>query len=87
LPFLILGLVGLHLVYLHIPGSTHPLKILYNSDKITFYSYFFFKDLLSFLGVFLFYSIFIFFYPNVLGHSDNYIEANPLITPTHIVPE
>lgn len=87
LPFGIIGLVLLHLVNLHIPGSSHPLKIAHITDKVNFYPYYFLKDLVGFFGIFLVYSIFVFFMPNVLGHSDNYIEANALSTPTHIVPE
>jgi ubiquinol-cytochrome c reductase cytochrome b/c1 subunit len=56
-------------------------------DKIDFHPYFFIKDALGlFFAIFLF-IIIIFYYPNTLGHSDNYIMANPLVTPTHIVPE
>lgn len=87
LPFLIVGLVGLHLVLLHLVGSSNPLKIESSADKLPFYPYFYFKDLVALLVVFCFFSLFVFFYPNALGHSDNYIEANALSTPSHIVPE
>jgi quinol-cytochrome oxidoreductase complex cytochrome b subunit len=87
LPFVILGLVLLHLILLHIVGSSHPLKIIEHPDKIPFYPYFYYKDLYSLLLILSFFLFFVFFYPNYLGHSDNYIEANPLSTPTHIVPE
>ncbi len=87
LPFLILGLVILHLTLLHLSGSTNPLGLTTLLDKKGFYPYFYIKDLLGFLVFFLIFSIFVHFYPNVLGHSDNYIEANALVTPLHIVPE
>jgi len=87
LPFLILGLVILHLTLLHLSGSTNPLGLTTSLDKKGFYPYFYIKDLLGFLIFFLIFSIFVHFYPNALGHSDNYIEANALVTPLHIVPE
>ncbi len=87
LPFLIIGCIILHLTLLHNIGSSHPLKVINTHDKISFYPYFYYKDLLSLICVFIVFLIFVFFFPNVLGHADNYIEANALITPTHIVPE
>jgi quinol-cytochrome oxidoreductase complex cytochrome b subunit len=87
LPFVILGCVVLHLMLLHIPGSSNPLKMSYSSDKLSFYPYFFLKDLFSFFLISILFFIFVFFYPDSLGHSDNYIPANALVTPTHIVPE
>ena len=86
-PFLIVGLVLLHLSLLHQNGSNNPLGINSNPDTISFYPYFYVKDLFSFLILVLFFSFFVCFYPNVLGHADNYILANPLVTPSHIVPE
>jgi ubiquinol-cytochrome c reductase cytochrome b subunit len=86
-PFLITGLVLLHLSLLHTTGSNNPLGINTNVDFVVFYPYFYVKDLFAFLIYILFFSFFIFFYPNALGHSDNYIPANPLVTPPHIVPE
>jgi len=87
LPFLIAGLVLLHLALLHSTGSNNPLGINTNVDLVVFYPYFYVKDLFAFLIFISFFSFFIFFLPNVLGHSDNYIPANPLVTPPHIVPE
>jgi quinol-cytochrome oxidoreductase complex cytochrome b subunit len=87
LPFIILGLVLLHLILLHLNGSSNPLGLVYSSDKIAFYPFFYVKDLFAFFSFILFFSIFVFFYPNLLGHPDNYIEANALVTPPHIVPE
>jgi len=86
-PFLIVGLVLVHLSLLHKDGSNNPLGINTNPDTISFYPYFYVKDLFSFLILVLFFSFFVNFYPNVLGHADNYIPANPLVTPPHIVPE
>jgi quinol-cytochrome oxidoreductase complex cytochrome b subunit len=86
-PFLIVGLVLLHLSLLHNEGSNNPLGLNSNPDTISFYPYFYVKDLFSFLILVLFFSFFVFYYPNALGHADNYIPANPLVTPPHIVPE
>ena len=87
MPFVIAGLVIVHLSLLHNDGSNNPLGINTNVDTTSFYPYFYVKDLLSFLVFLALFSFFVFFYPNVLGHSDNYIPANPLVTPSHIVPE
>ena len=86
-PFLITGLVIVHLSLLHSAGSNNPLGINKNVDSISFYPYFYVKDLFSFLILVAFFSFFVFFFPNTLGHADNYIPANPLVTPAHIVPE
>ncbi len=89
LPFLIVGVVFLHLIALHTHGSNNPLGIDAKSpkDKIPFHPYYTVKDFFGFGVFFLVYAAFIFFAPNYLGHPDNYIEANPLVTPMHIVPE
>jgi ubiquinol-cytochrome c reductase cytochrome b subunit len=87
LPFLIAGLVIVHLSLLHTTGSNNPLGINKNIDTVSFYPYFYVKDLFAFLALVAFFSFFVFFYPNTLGHADNYIPANPLVTPAHIVPE
>ena len=87
MPFIILGLVIIHLSLLHSEGSNNPLGLNKNVDTIPFYPYFYVKDLLAFLVLIFIFSFFLFFAPNVLGHSDNYIPANPLVTPPHIVPE
>ena len=72
---------------LHQYGSNNPLGCLATVDKVSFYPYFFFKDLVGWVVFALFFSWFIFFAPNTLGHPDNYIPANPMSTPAHIVPE
>ena len=88
LPFVLVGLVIVHLIYLHKDGSNNPLGINFiEFDGIAFYPYYIIKDIFGLILFFFFFSFFIFFYPNVLGHPDNYIPANPLVTPTHIVPE
>jgi quinol-cytochrome oxidoreductase complex cytochrome b subunit len=88
LPFIIVGLVGLHILFLHDSGSNNPLGISFNSDGgIHFHPYYTIKDLNGIILFGLFFSIFVFFLPNTLGHPDNYIPANPMVTPTHIVPE
>ena len=87
MPFVIAGLTLVHLSLLHTSGSNNPLGINTNVDTVSFYPYFYVKDLLAFFILIALFSFFVFFYPNVLGHSDNYIPANPLVTPPHIVPE
>jgi ubiquinol-cytochrome c reductase cytochrome b/c1 subunit len=87
MPFAIVGLVLLHLALLHQDGSNNPLGINTNLDVIPFYPYFYVKDLFVFFTLLFGFAVLIFFIPNVLGHSDNYIPANSLVTPSHIVPE
>jgi len=87
LPFAIAGLVIAHIALLHKDGSNNPLGINSTTDKISFYSYFYVKDLFSLMCFILFFSIILFYFPNLLGHPDNYIPANPMSTPAHIVPE
>nr|YP_010152750.1 apocytochrome b [Aureoumbra lagunensis]QQW50398.1 apocytochrome b [Aureoumbra lagunensis] len=87
LPFVIAAFVIVHIALLHEKGSNNPLGIESKVDKITFYPYFYFKDLFSILSFLVFFSIFVFYFPNLLGHPDNYIMANPMVTPAHIVPE
>ncbi len=87
MPFVIAGLVIVHLALLHKDGSNNPLGINTNVDTIPFYPYFYVKDLYAFFIFIFFFAFFVFFYPNLLGHPDNYIPANPLVTPAHIVPE
>lgn len=89
LPFAIVGVVVLHVLALHQFGSNNPLGIDRKSpkDSIPFHPYYTTKDLLG-IGVFMIiFAAFVFYFPNLLGHADNYIEANPLSTPAHIVPE
>lgn len=90
LPFLITGLVFFHLAHLHEVGSSNTFPMDYkhfNVIQAYFAPYFIIKDILGLFCFFIVYFFFVSFIPNYLGHSDNYIEANPIITPTHIVPE
>jgi ubiquinol-cytochrome c reductase cytochrome b subunit len=86
-PFLIAGAVILHLTLLHQNGSNNPLGVTIINDRISFYPYLYVKDLFSFFLFVLVFSYFVIYSPNTRGHPDNYIEANPLVTPAHIVPE
>ena len=87
MPFIIAGLTIVHLSLLHGEGSNNPLGINIKLDTVSFYPYFYVKDLFAFFIFITIFSFFLFYYPNALGHSDNYIPANPLVTPPHIVPE
>nr|WVH38069.1 apocytochrome b [Cubamyces lactineus] len=87
LPFLLAALVVAHLIALHTHGSNNPNGIGGNADRYAFHPYFTFKDLVTIFFFFLVLSIMVFYYPNFLGHSDNYIPANPMQTPASIVPE
>ena len=89
LPFVILGVVLLHLIALHRFGSNNPLGIDMKGpqDTLPFHPYFTIKDLFGLAVFLIIYSFFIFYAPNFLGSSDNYIPANPMQTPNHIVPE
>jgi len=86
-PFLIAAVVIIHIAAVHQDGSNNPLGISSHSDKISFFPYFFIKDTLGLVGFLLFFSFFVYYSPNFLGHSDNYIPGNPMVTPAHIVPE
>jgi ubiquinol-cytochrome c reductase cytochrome b subunit len=86
-PFLLAALSLAHLAALHMYGSTNPLGLNAQTDLIDFYPYFYVKDLVATLGLSLFAALLVGFYPEVLGHPDNNIPANPYSTPAHIVPE
>jgi ubiquinol-cytochrome c reductase cytochrome b subunit len=88
LPFVLAALVLMHLIALHeSAGSSNPLGVSGNYDRLTFSPYFLFKDLVTiFIFIFVL-SVFVFFAPNFLGDSENYIPANPMQTPPAIVPE
>lgn len=87
MPFVIVGAVLLHLIVLHSYGSNNPLGVWSSRDRISFVPYYYVKDLFGLIIFGIFFSLFVYFSPNTLGHPDNYIEANPLVTPAHIVPE
>jgi len=89
LPFVTAGVIILHIWALHIPGSGNPtgVDVKGEQDTVPFHPYYTAKDAVG-LGVFLLvFALLLFFSPNLLGHPDNYVEANPLSTPAHIVPE
>nr|YP_009710825.1 apocytochrome b [Paxillus involutus]YP_009710843.1 apocytochrome b [Paxillus rubicundulus]QFZ98774.1 apocytochrome b [Paxillus involutus]QFZ98792.1 apocytochrome b [Paxillus rubicundulus] len=87
LPFLLAALALAHLIALHTHGSNNPNGISSNGDRYAIHPYYMFKDLITIFFFFLSLSVIVFYYPNLLGHSDNYIEANPMSTPASIVPE
>jgi ubiquinol-cytochrome c reductase cytochrome b subunit len=92
LPFIIAALALIHLALLHQVGSNDPVSLDSNKDNIhpavvPFYPYFVIKDFYAFLVMFLILLLLVFFSPNLLGHPDNYINADPMVTPAHIVPE
>nr|YP_010481711.1 cytochrome b [Psychophora sabini]UVU20403.1 cytochrome b [Psychophora sabini] len=87
LPFIILMMTIIHLLFLHQTGSNNPLGINSNLDKIPFHPFFTFKDLIGFIILMFFLIMLTLINPNLLGDPDNYIPANPLVTPVHIQPE
>ena len=88
LPFVLAALALMHLIALHdSSGSGNPLGISGNYDRLPFAPYFLFKDLITIFIFIIILSIFVFFMPNVLGDSENYVMANPMQTPPAIVPE
>jgi quinol-cytochrome oxidoreductase complex cytochrome b subunit len=87
LPFIIAGLSILHLSLLHHVGSNNPLGVNQRIKITSFFPYFYIKDLFYLFIFLIVYLLFVFFIPNELGHPDNYITANPMVTPAHIVPE
>nr|YP_009104449.1 cytochrome b [Callitettix braconoides]AFV32152.1 cytochrome b [Callitettix braconoides] len=87
MPFMILGLAGLHIFFLHQSGSNNPLGINSNNDKIPFHPYFSIKDIMGFMIIIMMYMMLNMMEPYILGDPDNFSPANPLNTPTHIKPE
>lgn len=89
LPFIIVGIVMIHLITLHKHGSNNPtgVEVKSKKDVIPFHPYYTVKDFFGFGVFFIFLTYLVFFSPNTLGHPDNYIPANPMVTPAHIVPE
>ena len=88
LPFILAALVLMHLIALHDrAGSSNPLGISANNDRLPFAPYFTFKDLITIFILIFVLSLFVFFMPNALGDSENYVPANPMSTPAAIVPE
>lgn len=87
LPFIIIALVIIHLLFLHQTGSNNPLGTNRNIDKIPFHPYFSFKDIIGFVLLLITLTILTLTNPYLLGDPDNFIPANPLVTPVHIQPE
>ena len=90
LPFLIAGAVILHIWALHVPGNNNPTGVEVKDvkkDTVPFHPYFTVKDGFALVVFLILFAAFVFYMPNALGHPDNYIEADPLVTPAHIVPE
>ena len=89
LPFMIAGVVVLHIWALHVPGNNNPTGVNVKSkeDTVPFHPYYTVKDGFAAVVFLILFASFVFYNPDALGHADNYIPANPLVTPTHIVPE
>jgi ubiquinol-cytochrome c reductase cytochrome b subunit len=89
LPFMIAGVVALHIWALHVPGNNNPTGVNVKSkeDTVSFHPYYTVKDGFAAAVFLLLFGSFVFWQPDALGHADNYIPANPLVTPQHIVPE
>nr|YP_003331149.1 cytochrome b [Styela plicata]CAL24343.1 cytochrome b [Styela plicata] len=86
-PFLIIVFSLVHLLFLHRMGSSNPLQLSSNSMKINFWPYSGIKDLVWFLFIFTLFFCIVFFFPQVFSDPENYIKANPMVTPVHIKPE
>ena len=86
-PFIIAAFTIIHLLFLHQTGSNNPLGINRNSDKIPFHPYFSYKDIFGFVIILIFLTFLTLIAPYILGDPDNFIPANPLVTPPHIQPE
>jgi len=89
LPFIIAAVVVLHIWALHVPGNNNPIgvEVKEKRDTVPFHPFYTMKDLFAVVVFCIPFAWFAFFAPDILGHSDNYIMANPLVTPPHIVPE
>lgn len=87
MPFVLAALAVVHLIALHENGSNNPLGVESDIDKVPFHPYYSIKDIYGY-AVFGIGMVYIVFYaPNAMGHPDNYVMANPLVTPAHIQPE
>nr|YP_010286771.1 cytochrome b [Halticus minutus]UKT60752.1 cytochrome b [Halticus minutus] len=87
MPFIIAAMVMIHLLFLHQTGSNNPIGVNSNLDKIPFHPYFSIKDYMGMLWVLFMYSMFMMIEPLLLGDPENFIPANPMVTPVHIQPE
>lgn len=86
-PFILAGLILIHIVLLHTEGSNNPIGLNPNSDKIPFHTYYTTKDIYGVILLIILLTLLIFYIPNALGDAENFIKANPLVTPVHIMPE
>jgi ubiquinol-cytochrome c reductase cytochrome b subunit len=86
-PFIALGLVMVHILFLHQTGSRNPLGVPRISNKLPFHPYFVYKDVLGFIIFFFFFTLLVLLEPYLLGDPENFNPANPLRTPPHIQPE
>lgn len=86
-PFIIAGLILVHFILLHVSGSNSPTGLNANTDKVPFHVYFVTKDVYGFIIMGIILSLLVFYTPNLLGDPENFINANPLVTPVHIMPE
>nr|YP_010895169.1 cytochrome b [Kertesziomyia violascens]WJW73695.1 cytochrome b [Kertesziomyia violascens] len=87
LPFIVLAMVMIHLLFLHQTGSNNPIGLNSNLDKIPFHPYFSYKDIVGFIIMLMLLTMLTLWNPYLLGDPDNFIPANPLVTPAHIQPE
>jgi len=95
LPFVLIGLVAVHIWAFHTTGNNNPTGVevrrkdlgTVKKDTVPFHPFYTIKDMYALVVFLILFTVFVFFMPNYLGHPDNYIEANPLVTPAHIVPE
>lgn len=86
-PFIVLAIIIIHLIFLHQTGSNNPIGLNSNIDKIPFHPYFTIKDSVGFIITLILILILTLIYPYLLGDPDNFIPANPIVTPPHIQPE
>lgn len=87
LPFIVLAATLIHILFLHETGSSNPIGLNSNIDKIPFHPYFTFKDIVGFVVITIILLLLVLINPYLLGDPDNFIPANPLVTPVHIQPE
>ena len=87
MPFIVSAIAVIHIFFLHGTGSNNPLGVGSDADKIPFHWYYSLKDVMGFVIILFFLSLLVLLDPNYLGEPDNFIAANPIVTPPHIVPE
>jgi ubiquinol-cytochrome c reductase cytochrome b subunit len=87
LPFILVVFSGVHLIFLHLTGSTNPLGVNGNSVRVPFHPYFTVKDVLGIFIMFFMFGLIVLLLPDLFAEPENYIPANPLVTPNHIKPE